>query len=102
MSFEVHRTISVPGGQGHVPSAEGHRRAGQAVVMRQADDLGGPEAAACRPYARAAVRRLELRPAGPVVTWTGCQFRFRTSLGSSSTLRVIVASARVTLRVSGG
>src|SRR3954469_20848030 len=37
-----------------------------------------------------------------VVTWTGCQFRFRTSVGSSSTLRVIIASAEVAVRVSGG
>src|SRR5918993_4203168 len=29
-----------------------------------------------------------------VVTWTGCQFLFRTSVGSSSTLRVIVTSAQ--------
>jgi hypothetical protein len=37
-----------------------------------------------------------------VVTWTGCQFRFSTNVGNPSTLRVIVASAEVTVRVPGG
>ena len=59
---------------GHVSPAERHRRPGQAVVVRQADDLGGPEArgvpTGCtggRPRARAPTtrpsRRAGTRPA---------------------------------------
>ena len=52
---------------GHVPPAERHRRPGQAVVVSEADDLGGPKAPVGRPHARAAVQGLKLRPIGPVV-----------------------------------
>ena len=59
---------------GHVPPAERHRRAGQPVVVGQADDLGDPQAAAVptgrtggRPRARAPPtrpsRRAGTRPA---------------------------------------
>src|SRR4051794_30456598 len=51
----------------HIPPAERHRRPGQAVVVRQADDLGGPEAAACRPPAPGAVPGAALPPPRPGV-----------------------------------
>jgi hypothetical protein len=52
---------------GDVSPAERHRRAGKPVVVRQADDLRGPEAPVGRPHARPVSRRCERRPVGPVV-----------------------------------
>ena len=46
---------------GHVPPAEGHRRPGQPVVVRQADDLGDPEPRPRRPDARARRPRARAR-----------------------------------------
>ena len=73
--------------------------------------VGGPTArAGRRPEAQAPTTRASREPVlvqldglrrlvpehddarSTVVTWTGCQFRFNTSVGSSSTLRVIIAS----------
>ena len=115
---------------GHVPPAEGHRRrraggrsgpgrpprgpAAGPVPTGCTGGRRGPAPAPPTPPSRRGGTRPARRPAPisfqsmtsartTVVTWIGCQLRFRTSVGSSRTLRVIVASAkRVTMRVSGG